>query len=120
MVDKSNWKIIYYQASNQKNFPVYDFIESLDFKSQAKVSSSFDLLEKYGINLGIPHIKKLKSYDLWELRILGGDNIRIFYVAVKDRKFLLLHGFVKKKQKTDFKEIKIALNRLNDYLNRNK
>jgi phage-related protein len=120
MLDKSNWKIIYYQADNQKKSPVYDFIESLDFKSQAKISSSFDLLERYGINLGIPHIKKLRNCDLWELRILGGDNIRIFYVAVKDRKFLLLHGFVKKKQKTDIREIKIALHRLNDYFNRNK
>jgi len=75
MSDTNNWKIIYYQTDNQKVSPIYDFIESLDLKSQAKVSASFDLLEKYGINLGMPHIKKLKNYGLWELRILGGDNI---------------------------------------------
>ena len=120
MLDKNNWKIIYYKLGNQNKFPVYDFIESLDLKSKAKISISFDLLEKYGINLGMPHVRKLKNYDLWELRILGGDNIRIFYVAIRDRKFLLLHGFIKKKQKTDAKEIKIALNRLNDYFIKNK
>lgn len=120
MPDTNNWKIIYYQINSQSNSPVYNFIESLDFKSKAKISNTFDLLEKYGINLGMPHVKKMKNYNLWELRILGGDNIRIFYVAVKDKKFLLLHGFLKKKQKTDAKEIKTALNRLNDYLIRNK
>ena len=120
MLDTNNWKIIYYQVNNQGSSPVYDFIESLDFKSQAKISNTFDLLEKYGVNLGRPHVKKLKNYNLWELRILGGDNIRIFYVAIKDKKFLLLHGFFKKKQKTDTKEIKIALKRLNDYFSGNR
>lgn len=112
------WDIVYYQSKNEGNFPVYDFIESLDVRLQSKISNTFDLLEEYGINLGLPHVKKMSGYDFWELRILGNDNIRIFYVAVTDRKFLLLHGFLKKKRKTDKKEIKIALNRLKEFRNK--
>ncbi|MBU1327004.1 type II toxin-antitoxin system RelE/ParE family toxin [Patescibacteria group bacterium] len=50
-----------------------------------------------------------------ELRILGGDSIRIFYVATSGRAFLLLHGFIKKSRKAPKKEIKVALTRLKEY-----
>lgn len=111
------WEIIYYETSSG-NSPVFDFIQSLNIKVQNKTAEVLDLLEKLGILLGSPHSKKLTGTPLWELRILGGDNIRIFYVAVVNRKFLLLHAFQKKKQKTDLKEIKIAIDRLNDFKSR--
>lgn len=109
------WNILYYQEAYQQTSPVYDFIESLNDRAQAKVSNTFDLLSMYGMKLGLPHVKKIRGTDLWELRILGNDNIRIFYIAVSGSAFLLLHGFVKKKQKTDKKEIDTAVNRLLKY-----
>ncbi|MDP3724165.1 MAG: type II toxin-antitoxin system RelE/ParE family toxin [bacterium] len=112
------WNVVYYQASQSRTSPVYDFIESLDRKAQSKVSNSLDLLEKYGIQLGQPHVKKVTGTDLWELRILGSDSTRIFYVAVTGKNFLLLHGFRKKKQKTDQREIRTALERLREYRSR--
>lgn len=108
------WNIIYY-TTVQGNSPIRDFIESLDVKIQNKIADVLDLLEEFGTLVGPPHSKKVTSTPLWELRIVGGGNIRIFYVAVMNQKFLLLHGFAKKKQKTDKREIKTALNRLNDY-----
>lgn len=112
-----NWHIIYYETP-QGNSPVYDFIEGVTVKIQAKIANTLDLLEQYGTTLGAPHVKKLTSYSLWELRILGTDNIRIFYIAHTGKVFLLLHGFIKKKQKTDKKEIRIALDRLREYQSR--
>ena len=111
------WKIDYYEIQQGK-IPVFDFIESLNPKAQTKVYNALNLLEEFGINLRLPHVSKLKGLPLWELRILGRDNIRIFYVAESGKSFLLLHGFVKKKQKTDKREIKIALDRLKDYTQR--
>lgn len=113
MQDK--WRIIYFETSNG-GYPVFDFIEGLDEKSKAKVVNAIDLLDEYGIKLGAPHVKKIIGTDIWELRMLGEDNIRIFYIAVTGRTFLLLHAFKKKKQKTDKKEIKIAISRLKEYL----
>jgi len=113
-----NWKIIYFRSDRGEE-PVYDFIESLNPSTQAKVSNTFDLLSQFGIRLGLPHIKKVTGTKLWELRILGSDNIRIFYIAVTDHQFLLLHGFIKKTQKTDKKELKVALSRLNEFININ-
>jgi phage-related protein len=106
-----NWQIIYYQNQQGKS-QVYDFIENLELQNQAKIFNTFNLLEQYGFNLGAPHIKKLKSYNLWELRVLGNKNIRIFFISTVNKEFLLLHAFQKKKQKTDQKEIKTALQRL--------
>lgn len=109
-----NWRVIYYQTENNIS-PVHKFINSLDPKSKSKIIKLIDLLEEFGTHLGWPYAKKLTGTELWELRILGQDNIRIFYVAVVDKSFLLIHGFTKKKQKTDLKEIKTALERLKIY-----
>ncbi len=110
----TDWKIIYYHDS-KGNEPVYDFIESLNPNAQAKISNTFDLLLQFGTRLGLPHVKKVINTDLWELRILGGDNIRVFYVASSGKKFLLLHGFIKKTQKTGKNELKIAISRLKEF-----
>lgn len=108
------WKIVYYKTAS-KNSPVEEFIDKLDVKAQIKVSDTFDLLKEFGINLSMPHVKKVAGTPLWELRIVGHDSIRIFYITQTNRIFLLLHGFQKKKQKTDKKEINIALKRLVDH-----
>lgn len=111
------WKIVYYETE-QGTSPVFDFIGSLELKARTKVADTLDLLIEFGTKIGLPHAKKLIGSQLWELRILGSDSIRIFYVAIVAKNFLLLHGFQKKKQKTDRREIKTAEERLRDYKNR--
>src|SRR3990167_4817213 len=102
-----NWKIILYETTNGAS-PIKEFIESLEQKAQTKIYNTLELLKEFGIGLSAPHVKKLTGTNLWELRVLGADSIRIFYIAREGRNFLLLHGFQKKKQKTSSKEIKIA------------
>jgi phage-related protein len=118
MKDDKTWKIIFYHDSHGQE-PVYEFIESLNPKIQAKLSNTFDLLIQFGTRLGLPHVKKVINTDLWELRILGADNIRIFYIASTGHQFLLLHGCIKKSQKTDKKNLKIAISRLKEFKRHN-
>lgn len=108
------WEIIYYET-NQGKSPVLEFTNDLDARVQNKIVEVLEQLEEFGTLLGSPHSKKVTGTPLWELRILGGNNIRIFYVAIINHRFLLLHAFIKKKQKTDKKEIKLATERLKDY-----
>jgi phage-related protein len=108
------WKIVYFEISAGK-FPVKEFIDNLDEKAKAKVINALDLLTEFGTSISWPHAKKLTGTLLWELRTVGSNNIRIFYVAVVGKSFLLLHAFQKKKQKTDRKEIKLAEERLKNY-----
>jgi len=113
------WNIQYYHLPNEAS-PVYEFIESLPEKAQAKMFRMIDLLAEYGLQLREPHVKKLTGTSLWELRVLGEDSIRVFYIAVENSQFLMLHGFKKKSQKTPKNEIKVALNRLEKYRSRSK
>ncbi|HLD25214.1 MAG TPA: type II toxin-antitoxin system RelE/ParE family toxin [Patescibacteria group bacterium] len=111
------WTIEYYQSPSG-NEPVFDFIESLPLKTKTRVYSSFELLCDYGTHVGPPHVKKLSGTPLWELRILGENSVRVIYITITGRVFLLLHACLKKKQKTPEKDIKTALARLHDYVSR--
>lgn len=97
----------YYISPNGEN-PVKDFIESLGKKQKAKIFRLFSNIEDYGLSVVIPHVKKLTGTPLWEIRILGQDNIRILYVMVSKDGILVLHGFVKKSPE---REIDLALSR---------
>ena len=108
---EEQWKILLYQTL-QGDSPVKEFIDSLELKTQAKVYDAINLLRNFGIRLGPPHVKKVTGTEIWELRILGADNIRVFYIAITGKTFLILHGFKKKKDKTPPKEIRIAEERL--------
>lgn len=108
------WRIEYYKVLEERS-PIKEFIDSLNPKAQNKIFEILELLKEFGINLGLPHVKKVTGTPLWELRILGQDSIRIFYVTRTGKVFLLLHGFQKKKQKTDKRKIDTALKRLTEY-----
>jgi len=69
-----------------------------------------DLLEKYGPGLGMPHSKMIAP-GLYELRVRGQNEVRIFYMF-KGKFVYFLHAFKKQTQKTPDKEIEIAKQRL--------
>lgn len=82
---------------------VEKFIHSLEKQTIAKTLRTIDLLERFGFNLGMPHSKKVAK-DIFELRVRGQQEVRIFYCFHKDQASLL-SGFVKKSQKTPQKEL---------------
>ena len=86
------------------------FIRSLQKATVAKVLRTIDLLEMFGRELGPPHTNKISAH-LYEIRILGKQEVRIFY-SFRRSQIYLLHGFVKKSQKIPQREIKIALQKL--------
>jgi len=104
------WNVILFESKRGEKF-VEEFVKSQDSHTIAKVSHAIDLLEKHGPFLGMPHSKKL-TRKLYELRIRGKQEVRIIYVFVEE-KIYLLHAFKKQAQKTPKKEIKIAENRFN-------
>lgn len=110
-------KVIYYTTAEGEN-PAKNFINSLSFVQRAKVSRIINYIEEYGLIIAIPHVKKLTSTPLWEIRILGQNNIRILYATFKNNTIIILHGFIKKSQKTPPREINKALKRLREWVNR--
>jgi phage-related protein len=87
-----------------------DFIEGLERPTLAKILRTLDLLEQFGNGLGMPHSKKI-GQNLFELRIRGKQEIRIFYTFRKNT-IVLLSGFVKKSQRIPRQWILLAKRRL--------
>ena len=81
-----------------------------------KIVAYIDALEEYGTRIGQPVTKHLED-EIWELRPLSN---RILYAYYEDNKFILLHSFTKKQQKTPKREIEKAKRELEDYKRRNK
>ena len=69
---------------------VEKFIISLDKSSIAKVLRTIDLLEEFGYQLNLLQSKKIKN-NLFELRIRGKQEARIFY-TFKNGKIILLRS----------------------------
>jgi len=92
------------------------FIKSLQKPTIAKVLRTIDLLEKFGQRLGPPHTKKISAH-LFELRVAGKQEVRIFY-SFHESQIFLLHGFIKKSRKIPQKEIKITSQKLKQLLDR--
>ncbi len=105
------YDIEFFEYSDGKR-PIYNFLESLSTKHRAKAFWELDLLSEKGSQLREPYAKYV-SNGIWELRIKFNSNIsRIFYFIPTETKIVLLHGFIKKTERTPSSEIKIALNRL--------
>ena len=114
----------FYETRDGKS-ELWDYLEELRIKSTNskdariqynQISLYIDLLQKKGTRLP-QNITKHIEDDIWELR--PGNN-RVLYFYHKNRRFVLLHHFRKKTQKTPRKEIDKAKAEIRDYLERNK
>lgn len=112
---QDDWKVTYYTSKDGKN-PIRGFLDECNKQQQAKLLRIIENIKQYGLQSVIPHLKKLEGYPLWEIRILGKDNIRVIYALLVEKEILLLHGFFKKSQKTPLADINIAIKRQNEWL----
>ena len=111
--------------SDDKGYePVTEYIKELREKSYTskdarvnfnKIVAYIDVLCEKGTRVGEPVTKHLDG-EIWELRPLSN---RILYAFYKDNKFILLHHFTKKTNKTPPLEIEQAKRNLADYRERN-
>lgn len=114
------YEVIFYRTKDGKE-PVGEYLEQLskrkDKESRVKfekITDYIQILAQYGTRAGLPYVKHLIG-DLWELRPMKD---RIFFVGLAGGKFVLLHCFVKKTQKTPKSEIDRAKRELADLLKR--
>ena len=110
------WRVEFYQLSDGSSPALAWFCEQ-EPKVQAKFARIFELLTEHGISVGMPHVRSMTGSKLFEIRVEQDTNIyRIFYLAYTGQRFILLHGFQKKTQKTPKKELEIAQTRLKEFL----
>ncbi|MBI3955865.1 type II toxin-antitoxin system RelE/ParE family toxin [Candidatus Gottesmanbacteria bacterium] len=105
---------VYYYTTTDGKSPFVKFLNSLQKPAAAKVIRLIAQINQYGMLSILPHTKKLTGTPLWEIRILGKDNIRVLYVTRQEHAIIVLHGFVKKTQETPSNELNIAMKRLQE------
>ena len=111
------WSVEFYESGGEGS-PVEAFPEALSFPAQVKVFNLIRLLEEQGVSLPFPYSNQITG-RLRELRTqLGRMHLRILYCATPRRRFVLLHGFVKRTPKTPTSAIDLATRRMEDYLQR--
>lgn len=104
-----SWKVVYFENPRGEKL-VKEFIDKQCPAVKAKYIGMIDFLKEYGPFLSGKHTKKLRK-DLYELRIIGKEQIRVLY-TVRKKSMILLHAFKKKTRRIPLKEIKTAFRRL--------
>lgn len=101
---------VYFFKTARGNQPVREWLKSLP-REEKKIIGDDLKTAQYGWPLGMPLIRKLDA-DLWEVRSrLPNRTARVIFTVVND-KMILLHGFIKKSQKTPASDLKLAKQRL--------
>lgn len=110
-----NWTVEFYRDAKNRE-PARDFLDTLPIPTQAKAVRLIKLLEKYGVLLKEPYTRKVAG-KIRELRFKDAVGfVRILYFTYTGRRFVLLHGFVKKTKTTPQEEIEIAEKRMDDFI----
>lgn len=110
--------IIFYTTETGK-CPVEELLDSLQSKEAQKILWVLKLIEELD-RIPSQYFKKLSGSDeIWECRVRTQSKaIRVFGFFVNGETLVLTHGYAKKSQRTDAREIKLAEKYRSNYLSR--
>ena len=91
--------------------PVREWLKSMGHGHRKTIGEDVKTLQ-FGWPIGMPLARKLDN-GLWELRSNLQPGIARTFFTIHESNIVLLHGFIKKSQKTPAKELALAKRRLN-------
>ena len=99
--------------------PVAEFLDSIPSKQAQKVVWFFKLIEELP-RVSTNFLKKIvNNEDIWEVRVSFAKETFRFLGFFDGKKLIILnHAFRKKSQKIPRQDIRIAIKRKNEYLQR--
>lgn len=106
-------QVIFYRSENGIE-PVREWLKELRKEDRKAVGEDIKTAQ-FGWPLGMPLIRKIEK-DLWEVRSNIKDGIARTFFTVDTNTMVLLHGFVKKSQKTPPNELQTARRRMRNIL----
>ena len=90
--------------------PVRDWLKSLPYNYKKSIGEDIKTVQ-YGWPIGMPVVRKLDT-KLWEVRSHVKDGIAREIFTLHGDMMILLHGFIKKTNKTPLDDISAASNRM--------
>jgi phage-related protein len=111
--DRSKKIAARFYVSASGKMPVRDWLMSLQPEDRRVVGKDIQKVE-FGWPIGMPYCRPL-GRGLWEVRsdISSGRIARVVF-CILEGDMVLLHGFVKKTQKTPPQEIELAIKRMKE------
>lgn len=105
---------VFFYSSDVGNEPVRDWLKSLP-KEDKKILGEDIKTIQFGWPLGMPLVRSLGK-GLWEVRSnLKSRRIARIIFFIDQNTMILLHGFIKKSQKTSNDDINLALQRKKEF-----
>lgn len=101
----------FYQSSSGRE-PVREWLKSLNAVDRQIMGNDIQTLE-FGWPIGMPLCRNL-SQGLWEVRSTLPNGIGRVLFCIHEGNLLLLHGFIKKTQKTPKADLDLAKKRQQD------
>ena len=102
-----------FYATDRGNEPVREWLKSLDAGDRRTVGLDIATAE-FGWPVGMPLCKSLGK-GLFEIRSnISSNRIARVMFVIFDRRMVLLHGFVKKTQRTPKPDLDLAVKRLKE------
>lgn len=90
--------------------PVRDWLKSLEPEDRRLIGTDIKTVE-YGFPIGMPVCRQIGD-GLYEVRTnLPGRKIARVLFCVYEKQMVLIHGFIKKTQKTPKQDLELALER---------
>jgi phage-related protein len=89
--------------------PVREWLKELPAAERKAIGEELRTVQ-IGWPLGMPIVRKLDP-DLWEVRVKLTDRIARVMFTIEEGTAVLLHGFIKKSQKTAVPDLKTAKDR---------
>jgi len=106
-------KVVFFKT-DMGNEPVRDWLKELS-KDDCKAIGTDILTVQYAWPVGKPLVDNLGD-GIWEVRSRLDNRIARTLFALVDQEIVLLHGFIKKQQKTPQAELELAKKRKKQYL----
>lgn len=94
--------------------PVRDWLTSLAKLDRQRIGEGISYVQ-FKWPIGKPHVDHLCG-AIWEVRITLRSRIARVLFSVVDDEMILLHGFIKKTQRTEKNEINLAEIRFKDWI----
>jgi phage-related protein len=111
MAEEPVLRVVFYRTE-AGNEPVREWLKGLKREDRRTIGQDVKTAQ-YGWPLGMPLIRKLEA-GLWEVRSHITQGIARVIFTVDHGVMVLLHGFVKKSQKTPLVDLRTARQRLAD------
>ena len=106
-------KVVFFKTDTG-NEPVREWLKELS-KDDCRVIGTDILTVQYAWPVGKPLVDNLGD-GLWEVRSRLDNRMARTLFAMVDQEIVLLHGFIKKQQKTPPDELELAKKRKKQYL----